>query len=97
LLCKRVGCKPARWAGEVILEVFIGEWAKPIRLLVDLAGSCAIHHTFGGIVLIDGTMAFPMYRSVPLLLIGAIGLLVYQIKSLMPNEILLLPSVDIDL
>jgi len=95
LLFKRVGCKPARWAGEVIPEVFIGEWAKPIRLLVHLAGSFAIHHAFDGIVLID--VKALVLRSVPLLLIGAIGLLVYQIKSLMPNKILLLPFVDIDL
>lgn len=95
MLFKRVGCKPVRWAGEVIPEVFIGEWAKPIRLLVHLAGSFAIHHAFDGIVLID--VKALVLRSVPLLLIGAIGLLVYQIKSLMPNKILLLPFVDIDL
>lgn len=95
MLFKRVGCKPGRWAGEVIPEVFIGEWAKPVRLLVHLAGSFAIHHAFDRIVLI-GVKALVL-RSVSLLLIGAIGLLVDQIKSLMPNEVLLLPSVDIDL
>lgn len=92
---KRVGCKPARWAGEVIPEVFVGEWAKPVRLLVCLAGSSSLHHTVGGVVLIH--VEALVLHSAPLVLIGAIGLLVNQIKSLTPYEILLLPSVDIDL